>query len=294
MDVNNQSDEGDHTYVNFEQIPLDLRADMINANNNATMNNHLPEPSASAASEYNLTNDIHHPQNTTTAASYKEFDSTPTNHHILSIDDNLLHHRNNVTTVNATPQHNQSTSTLSAETGGSSSNHIGTDATTSLHQRAMIDEIITQRLSSLQEKESRRNVKEDSNLRKWSHIKYFIPRWRRIPIKGDMVRDLQAIESTFLSWIRTGVALFAICVAVVRLVRTESVATNKVLAKAVGTTFITGGLLIFVYSWIRHMNTLGRMIEGEGKFFVIDGFTPLLFVFFGIVVSTLALLPIFL
>lgn len=213
-------------YQNYEQIPMDLRAEMI----------HLPTV-------------------TTETPALDPNHDTPSNNN---------HGTNNV------------------------------DLQEAKNQREFIENVVSERLSFISEKEGRRNVKEDRTVTFYSHAKYFIPRWRKIPVKGDMVRDLQAIESTFLSWVRTGVALIALGVAVVRIVRSENATTNRTFAKAVGTAFIIGGLLIFFYSWIRHLNSMGRMVEGEGKYFVMDGVTPLLFVIFGIIVSVLSLLLIFL
>ena len=112
------------------------------------------------------------------------------------------------------------------------------------------------------------------------------PKWEIVHSKESLIRDLLAAERTNLAWLRTGLAVTALGIALVRFLD-----ANQILVKGAGAFFVISGLLVFMYSWLRFQLVAKRIQQGV---FTVDTVASSLMLLFGIVASVLAFLLVFL
>jgi putative membrane protein len=119
-------------------------------------------------------------------------------------------------------------------------------------------------------------------------VHLFVPKWKSMENKGNLARDLLAVERTFLAWIRTGLNLIGIGLAIVKFLYIDS---NKILIKTTGSILIVMGIFSIIYSWIRSL-ILTKQIEDD--VFSMDTVGPHLFLITGVAVGVLCLLLVYL
>ena len=116
----------------------------------------------------------------------------------------------------------------------------------------------------------------------------FVPQWRLVNNADSFARDMLASERTFLAWVRTGLAIFSIGFAIVKLVQEHS---HPRLVKGLGTFLIVSGVGCIVYAWLKNMVIAHQLCH---KQFLVDSIGPLLVVCFSVIVGALALATIYL
>jgi uncharacterized membrane protein YidH (DUF202 family) len=97
-------------------------------------------------------------------------------------------------------------------------------------------------------------------------------------------------ERTNLSWVRTGLAFIVLGTAVVRLISNPAVANDKIV-QANGTVCVAIGLFMFFYSYIRYTVVQHKLLNE--KKFLNDSLGPIILVLFGIVISALGIVVIY-
>jgi putative membrane protein len=116
----------------------------------------------------------------------------------------------------------------------------------------------------------------------------FVPKWKTIKNNGSLARDLLAAERTFLVWLKMGLNLMIIGLAIVKFIASKN---HKTFTLVAGTVLISIGIFCVLYAWVKNMAKT-KLIEV--KLFNIDTIGINLFVIVGIVVGILSMILIFL
>jgi putative membrane protein len=113
------------------------------------------------------------------------------------------------------------------------------------------------------------------------------PTWKLVDNQGSMARDLLAAERTYLAWVRTGLSIIGIGVAIVKLISDRH---HEALVKATGGVMIVSGVLAVLYAWFRNIVTMYQLEIGK---FSLDTIGPHLFLATTITAGILAMMLMF-
>ncbi|KAL0479455.1 hypothetical protein AKO1_004960 [Acrasis kona] len=117
-----------------------------------------------------------------------------------------------------------------------------------------------------------------------------IPKWTYVDNTGADGRDLQAIERTNLAWVRTAAAFLTIGFSAAKFIKSKHTANQDILT-AIGVSVMFMGLIFFNYSFIRTMVTIRTIRTGYTS---VDYTVPFIIVGFGVMVSVLCIVLLFL
>jgi putative membrane protein len=135
------------------------------------------------------------------------------------------------------------------------------------------------------------SIQEDTSHHqdKTLHVNSFIPRWTTISSQSNanLIRDMLSLERTYLSWVRTSLAMIALGVAAQKLIAESS---NRKFVEIVCSIFISTGVTISLYSYMRFHVLIKRV---QQQSFTVDTIYPLFFVMFGISCGVLAYLLVY-
>jgi len=112
------------------------------------------------------------------------------------------------------------------------------------------------------------------------------PKWTVVKARKGMQQDLLSVERNFLAWVRTGLTIVALGIALVQIIPHSGVVT-----KISGVYIVVFGLIVFLYSWLRH---LAMLRELDRRVYLFDALGPFIIVVLGTGVAVLGFLLIYL
>lgn len=122
-------------------------------------------------------------------------------------------------------------------------------------------------------------------------VQYLLPKWNKVDNEGSTARDLLALERTNLAWIRTGISLMALGVAIAKFFADETTMVQRVVVIVCGLALIVFGSILFIYSTLR-TSALHYALVRHNKFYM-DSFSPLIFVVMGLCITAAAVVLVF-